>query len=58
MVMKSAMTGGMGQAQRTALGLMREQNLGAVLTGLGWVWPNTVRQSEAAALAVVEVLCA
>lgn len=48
-----------GRTQRTALWLMREQNLGAVLTsGLGWVWPQQIRESEQAALAVLEVLCA
>lgn len=49
---------GLGQAQRTALGIMRERNLGAVLTVIGWVWPHQIRESEQAALAVVEVLCA
>lgn len=44
--------------QKTALELMRERNLGAVLTGLGWVWPQGIRKSDDAALAVIEALCA
>lgn len=48
----------MTQTQRTALALMWDRNLGAVLTSFGWTWPTAVRQSEAVALAVIEALCA
>jgi hypothetical protein len=40
--------------QKTALRMMGEENLGAILVqGLGWVWPQDIRDSEKTAEAVV-----
>ena len=45
----------LGRAQRKALAEFRERNVGAVLAGGSWVWRSHVRESEAAALAVLKV---
>jgi hypothetical protein len=40
--------------QKTALRMMGEENLGAILIkDFGWVWPEDIRNSEEAAKAVV-----
>lgn len=43
--------------QKTALELMAEKNLGAlIVSGYGWVWPHHIRESVAVAKAVVSQL--
>ena len=44
------------ERRRLALRLMDDKNLGAVLTRLGWTWPNNVRTSDDSACAVLEAL--
>jgi hypothetical protein len=47
----------MSDAQRLALELMADRSIGALLVlGLGWVWPDNIRQSEATAERVLDVL--
>ena len=46
----------MTDTQREALHLLDAHNIGAVVTSLGWTWPDHVRKSEAAAGEVVRVL--
>ena len=46
----------MNETQRKALRRMYRDNLGAVVTRLGWTWPVHVRQNPDAAQAVLEAL--
>ena len=46
----------MTDLQREALRLLDAHNIGAVVTRLGWTWPDHVRKSEEAAAEVVRVL--
>jgi hypothetical protein len=46
----------MTETQHEALHLLNAHNIGAVITRLGWTWPDHVRKSEAAAGEVVRVL--
>lgn len=48
--------GTMSEAQREALRRMSERRIGALITRFGWTWPQHVRDSEDAALAVLEAL--
>jgi hypothetical protein len=45
------------EIQRKALAEMAERGIGAMLVmGLGWVWPETIRNSEQAARRVLDML--
>ena len=46
----------MDEQQKLALRMMDERRLGAVLTRLGWTWPQDVRESTDAAAAIIETL--
>ena len=46
----------MDEQQKLALRMMDERRLGAVLTRLGWTWPQDVRESNDAAAAIIETL--
>jgi len=47
----------MSEVQRLALETMADRSIGALLVlGLGWVWPENVRQSDAVAERVLDVL--
>jgi hypothetical protein len=47
----------MSDTQRQALEAMADRSIGALLVfGLGWVWPEHVRQNEAIAERVLDVL--
>jgi hypothetical protein len=47
----------MSDVQRKALQEMSERGIGALLVlGLGWVWPENIRQSEQAAERVLTII--
>ena len=47
----------MSETQKRALSEMADRSIGALLVlGIGWVWPESVRQSEAVAERVLDVL--
>lgn len=46
----------MTDTQKKALKMMAESNTGAVLTTLGWTWPEDVRNSIYAAEAVIAAM--
>jgi len=47
----------MSEIQRLALSEMADRSIGALLVlGIGWVWPENIRQSEAVAERVLNVL--
>ncbi len=47
----------MNEIQRKALREMAERGIGAMLVlGFGWVWPETIRNSEQAARRVLDML--
>lgn len=47
----------MSDTQHLALELMADRSIGALLVlGLGWIWPENIRQSENVAERVLDVL--
>ena len=47
----------MSETQKLALSEMADRSIGALLVlGLGWVWPENIRQSDAVAERVLDVL--
>jgi len=47
----------MSETQKLALSEMNDRGIGALLVlGLGWVWPEHIRQSEQTAERVLDVL--
>jgi hypothetical protein len=46
----------MTEKQKQALKMMAASNTAALLTRLGWTWPQDVRESDDAAAAIIETI--